>query len=91
MADRRTGVLYVGSIQAPPWTPWRWASTNIVLLPAGVRPGASRAFLAADGATTALLWLVLTGAVVLVALTATWYLGSMAIDGLLTMATRCVR
>jgi hypothetical protein len=57
--------------------------------PAGVRAAVSRPLLAADGAATLLLWLVLTGAVVLLALTATWFLGSMAIDGLLTMATRC--
>lgn len=46
--------------------------------------------MAADGTTTLLLWVVLTGAVVLVALTATWFLGSMAANGLLNMATRYV-
>lgn len=56
-----------------------------------MRPSTAKSFLAADGFTTLLLWVVLTGAVVLVALTATWFLGSMAIDGLLNMATRCAQ
>jgi hypothetical protein len=56
-----------------------------------MRPSTAKSFLAADGATSLLLWVVMTGAVVLVALTATWFLGSMAIDGLLNMATRCAQ
>lgn len=54
----------------------------------GMCPSTATSFLAADAATSLLLWVVMTGAVVLVALTATWFLGSMAIDGLLNMATR---
>lgn len=62
---------------------------TFMLLCAGVSPSLSRSLIAADGTTTALLWVVLTGAVVLVALTATWFLGSMAASGLLHMAMGC--
>lgn len=50
-----------------------------------------RLFAAGDGFTTFLLWVVLLGSVALVALTATWYLGSLAADALLNTATRYVQ
>lgn len=47
-----------------------------------------RALLAADGFAALLLWVLLFGAMVLLALTATWFLGSMAVDTLLNTATQ---
>jgi len=44
--------------------------------------------MAADGFTALLLWVLLLGAVVLLAFTATWFLGSMAADMLLNTATQ---
>lgn len=60
---------------------------GLVLSYAGSRPSV-RTFVAADGFTALLLWVLLLGAVVLLAFTATWFLGSMAADLLLNTATQ---
>ena len=58
------------------------------MIAGAARPPALRALLAADGFSAVVLWALLAGVVVLVSLTVSWLLGSIAADMLLNTATQ---